>query len=55
MMNKPSDAMKYFEDLMKSPRGINDTTRLGDNSTTQKGESSNSGDQNNAREKPTCH
>ena len=25
-MNKPSEVMKYFKDLMKSPRGINDTT-----------------------------
>ena len=35
-MNKPSDTMKYFEDLMKSPKGINDTTLLGYNSTTKK-------------------
>ena len=32
-MNKPSEVVKYFEDLMKSPRGINNTTRLGYNPT----------------------
>ena len=35
-MNKLSEAMKYFEDLMMSPRGINDATRLGYNFTTKK-------------------
>ena len=35
-MNKPSKAMKYFEDLMKSPKRINDTSGLGYNSTTKK-------------------
>ena len=54
-MNKPYEAMKYFEDLMKSPKGINDTNGLGYNSTIDKGESSKSGEQKNAKGKPTCH
>ena len=55
-MNKPSEAMKYFEDLMRSPIGNNDTTRLGyKNSTTEKGESSMSREQRNTKGKPTCH
>ena len=28
-MKKPSETVKYFEDLMKSPRAINDTIGLG--------------------------
>ena len=35
-MNKPSEVVKYFEDLMRSPRGMNNTTRLGYNSTMDK-------------------
>ena len=27
--NKPNEAIKYFEKLLKSPRSTNDTTRLG--------------------------
>ena len=54
-MNKPSEAVKYFEDLMRSPRGMNDTTELGQKSTTKKGESSKSGEQKNKKGKPTCH
>ena len=54
-MNKPSKVVKYFEDLMRSPRGMNDTSRLGYNSTTEKGESSKSGEKINAKGKPTCH
>ena len=54
-LKKPSEAMKHFEYLMKSSKGINDTTRLGYNSTTKKGESSKSGEQKNAKGKPTCH
>ena len=54
-MNKLSEVIKYFEDLMKSPRGINDTTRLGYNSTTKKGDSSKSGEEKNAKGKPTFH
>ena len=46
-MNKPSEATKYFEDLMKSPRVVNDTIGLGYNSTTEKGESSKNGEQKN--------
>ena len=40
---------------MRSPTGINDTTGLGYNSTTKKGESSKSGEEKNAKGKPTCH
>ena len=42
-MNKSSEVVKYFEDLLRSSRGISDTTRLGYISITEKGESSNSG------------
>ena len=54
-MNKTSEVVKYFEDLMRSPRGMNDTTRLGYNSTTKKGESSKSGEQRNEKGKHTCY
>ena len=52
-MNKHSEVVKYFEDLMRSPRGMNDTTGLGYNSTTKKGESFKSGEQNNKKGKPS--
>ena len=51
-MNKPSEVVKYFKDLMRSPRGMNDTNGLGYNSTIEKGESSKSGE-HNAKGKPT--
>lgn len=54
-MNKPSAANKYFEDLMKFPKKKGDTTGLGYNSSTEKGESSNSGEKKKTRGKPTCH
>ena len=40
---------------MRSPRGMNDTIGLGYKSTIKKGESSKSGEQRNAKGKPTCH
>ena len=43
-MKKHSETMKYFEDLIRSPRGINDMTGLGYNSINEKGESSKSGE-----------
>lgn len=30
-MNKPSEVVRYFEELMRSPRSIKDTSRLGYN------------------------
>ena len=55
--NKPSEAIKYFEKLMRSPRSNNDTIGLG-NTSTEEGESSKSGEQrrkNGKNYKPTCH
>lgn len=59
-MGKPSDAVKYFEELIRSPRSTRDTSRLGYNkkfSSTKEGESSKSGEKRNAKpkRKPTCH
>ena len=51
-MNKSSEDVKYFEDLLRSPRSINDTSRLG---YDRKGESSSNGEKKNTKEKPTCH
>ena len=42
--NKSSEAIKYFEQLMKSPRTKNDTSRLGFTST-EVGETSKSVEQ----------
>ena len=39
--NKPNKAIKYFKQLMRSPRSNNDTSRLGYTST-EEGESSKS-------------
>ena len=54
-MNKSSEDMKYFEDLLRSPRSINDTSRLGYISTFEKEESSINGEKKNTKGKPTCH
>ena len=54
-MNKSSDVLRYFEDLLRSPRSINDTSRLGYISTSKKGESSSNGEKKNNKGKPTCH
>ena len=54
-MNKSNEAVKFFEDYLRSPRGIHDTTGLGYISTTKKGESSSSGEQKKTKGKPFCH
>ena len=51
-MNKFSEAVRYFEDLLTSPRSINDTSRLG---YDRKGESFSNGEKKNTKGKPTCH
>ena len=33
--NKPNEAIKYFEQLLRSPRSNNDTSRLGYTSTEE--------------------
>ena len=59
-MNKPSKAIRYFEELMRSPRSSSDTSSLGNikySSSTKEGESSKNGDQRNekTKRKATCH
>lgn len=59
-MKKQSEVVKYFEELMRSPRSKRDTSRLGyinHFSSTKEGESSKSGEQRNDKSKgnPTCH
>ena len=55
--NKPNEAIKYFEKLMRSPRSNNDTSGLGYTSTKE-GESSKSVVERSNKgkySKPTCH
>src|SRR5271163_3688981 len=55
--NKPNEAIKYFEQLLKSPRSSNDTSGLGYIST-EEGESSKTTEERNNKgknTKPTCH
>ena len=55
--NKPSLAIKYFEQLMRSPISNSDTSRLGYTST-EEGESSKSGEERSNKDKnskSTCH
>jgi cellular nucleic acid-binding protein len=55
--NKPNEAIKYFEQLLKSPRSTNDTSGLGYTST-EEGESSKSAEERGNKTKnvkPTCH
>ena len=59
-MNKSRKFIRYFEELMRSPRSSSDTSGLGHvkhSSSTKEGESSKSGEQRNAKfkGKPTCH
>ena len=57
IFNKPSKAIKYFEELMRSPRSNNDTSRLGYTSTKE-GESSKSAKERSNKvknSKPSCH
>lgn len=55
--NKPSEAIKYFEKLMRSPRPKNYTIGLG-YTITKEGKASKSGKKRNNQGKnykPTCH
>ena len=55
--NKPNEAIKYFEQLLRSPRSNNDTLGLGYTSTKE-GESSKFVEEKNIigkNSKPTCH
>ena len=55
--NKPSEAIKYFEQLMRSPRSNSDTFGLGYTST-EEGELYKSGEERSNKgknSKPTCH
>ena len=56
-LNKSSEAIKYFEQLMKSPRTNNDTSGLGFTSI-EVGETSKCVEQRSDKgkdSKPTCH
>ena len=55
--NKSSEAIKYFEQFLKSPRSVHDTSGLGYTST-KIGESSKKIEQRSDKgkdSKPTCH
>ena len=55
--NKPNEAIKYFEQLLKSPRADNDTSGLGCTSIEEE-ESSKTIEERNSKgknSKPTCH
>ena len=55
--NKSSEAIKHFEQLLKSPRSNNDTSRLGYTSI-EEGESSKTLEERSDKcknTKPTCH
>ena len=55
--NKSSEAIKHFEQLLKSPRSNNDTSGLGF-TNTKEGESSKSVEERSDKgknSKPTCH
>ena len=55
--NKPNEAIKYFEQLSKSPRSNNDTSGLGYTSI-EEGESSNTTKERSEKgknSKHTCH
>ena len=49
-MNKSSEVVRYFEDLIRPSRSINDTFGLGYISTSEKGESSSNGEKKNTKE-----
>ena len=56
-LKKSSEAIKYFEQFLKSPRSAHDTSRLG-YTNTEVGESSKGGkkwSENGKDSKPTCH
>ncbi len=55
--NKPNEATKYFEQLLKSPRSSNDTLGLG-YTNTEEGESSKTTEERSDKDKNTkltCH
>ena len=55
--NKPSEAIRYFEQLLKSPKSTRDTTVLGYTSN-EEGESSKATKERSIKgknSKPTCH
>ena len=55
--NKPNEAIKYFEQLLKSPRSNNDTSGLG-YTNTEEGDSSKNAEERSDKgknTKPTCH
>ena len=55
--NKPSEAIKYFEQLLKSPKSSRDTAGLGYTSN-EEGESSKTAKERSIKgknSKPTCH
>ena len=55
--NKPNEVIKYFEQLLKSPRSNNDTLGLGYTST-EEGDSSKTTKERSDKgknKKPTCH
>ena len=59
-MNKPSEAIRYFEELMRSPRSSSDTFTLGHekySSSIKEEDSSNNVEKRNAnsKDRPTCH
>ena len=53
-MKKSNEEVRYFEELMRSPRSSSDTSILGhikNHSSTREGETSKSGEKSNQREK----
>jgi hypothetical protein len=55
--NKPNEAIKYFEQLLKSPRSTNDTSGLGYSSIEEGEPSKTAEDRSNKNKnaKPTCN
>ena len=51
-MNKSSESMRYFEDLLRSPRSTNDTFGL---VYDKRGKSSSNEEKKNTKVRPTCH
>ena len=51
-MKKSSEVVRYFEDLLRSPKGISDTSKL---YYAKKGESSTNVEKKNTKGKPTFH
>ena len=51
IFNKPNEAIKYFEQLLKSPRSTNDTLGLGYSSTEEGKSSKTAEERGNKRKK----